>query len=102
MKCLIDPTTYVEYISEWVLSKDKTHYNPVFTEYPNSARVCQVQESSFEVAPPLFWVDCADDVVADMFWYNKETEVISPIVDAPEPPLPAAEDQPTTNGTQTL
>lgn len=102
MKCLIDPRVTVQYISNWTYDPVKKYNIPEFSEYENSARVCQVQEQSFEIAPPLFWVDCADDVVADMFWYDKETEVISPIVDAPEPPLPPAEDQPSNTGTQQL
>ena len=28
-------------------------------------RVAQVDSESFEVAQPLFWVDCTDDVKAD-------------------------------------
>ena len=47
-------------------------------------RVAQVEdeENIFEVAPSLFWVDCADDVVADQFWYDPSDELIkaNPIV----------------------
>lgn len=32
-------------------------------------RVAEVSENSFPIAPPLFWVECADDVVADQFYY---------------------------------
>ena len=37
---------------------------------PNGFRIAQVEpiESIFSVAAPLYWVDCADEVVAD-FWY---------------------------------
>jgi hypothetical protein len=53
---------------------------------PNEARetgyrVAQVEADAkiFEVAQPLLWVDCADDVVADQFWYDPETHAIKPI-----------------------
>ena len=43
-------------------------------------RVAQVvdQYETFEVGQPLFWVECADDVVADEFWYNPQTQTIEP------------------------
>jgi len=43
-------------------------------------RVAQVvdQYQTFEVGQPLFWVSCADDVVADQFWYNPQTQTIEP------------------------
>lgn len=52
-------------------------------------RVAQVEDAAntFEVAPSLFWVDCADDVVADQFWYDPEDEIIkaNPVVVVEEP-----------------
>ncbi|UOF77916.1 hypothetical protein [Caudoviricetes sp.] len=33
-------------------------------------RIAEVADVRFEVADPLFWVDCADDVVADQFYYD--------------------------------
>lgn len=44
-------------------------------------RVAQVEqnENVFPVAEGLFWVDCADDVVADQFWYDPADETIKPI-----------------------
>ncbi len=48
---------------------------PVLTGY----RVAEVEQNSFEVAIPLFWVDCDDNVVADQFWYDPEDSVIKPI-----------------------
>jgi hypothetical protein len=38
----------------------------------------------FGVASPLFWVTCADDVVADQFWYDPETQTIKALPE-PEP-----------------
>ena len=58
-------------------------------------RVAQVEpaDQTFPVADPLFWADCADDVVADQFYYDPETQTILPV---PQP------EQPVATGTQTL
>lgn len=55
------------------------------TDYQGNVgeRIAQVEQASFEVAPPLFWVDCPDNCVADVWWYyNGVCEVM------PEPPTP--------------
>lgn len=61
---------------------------PVETGY----RVAQVEPDVdiFSVADTLFWVDCADDVVADQFWYDPTDETIKPIP-TPTPPEPVTE-----------
>ena len=47
-------------------------------------RVAQVEEIAFEVAEPTYWVECADSVVADL-WYFKDglitqrTDIVLPI-----------------------
>jgi hypothetical protein len=48
-------------------------------------RVAQVvnEGQTFEVGIPLFWTSCADDVVADEFWYDPSDDTIKPI---PIPP----------------
>ena len=46
----------------------------LFTGY----RVSQVEQQEFEVAPPHFWVDCADNVLADQFWYDPADQTIKP------------------------
>jgi hypothetical protein len=53
-------------------------------------RVAEVEpdDKVFDVAPPLFWVDCENDVVADHFWYDPETQSIKPV---PEPEQPTEE-----------
>lgn len=61
-------------------------------------RVAEVCEQSFDVAPPLFWVDCADDVVADQFWYDPSDQTIKTLpLSTPEPA-----EQPISEGAQTL
>lgn len=79
MKALIDPQTQVQHITSW------NGQIPVYETYPNSARIAEVTQTEFEVASPLFWVDCADNVVADQFWYSSSTQQISPIDNAPNP-----------------
>jgi len=41
-------------------------------------RVAQVQDYEFEVASPLFWVDCDNNVLADQFWYDPADQTIKP------------------------
>jgi len=38
-------------------------------------RVADVHVEGFSVAEPLYWLSCADDVVADQFYYNG-TEIL--------------------------
>jgi hypothetical protein len=52
-------------------------------------RVAQVVNSkadTFEVDDTLFWADCADDVVADEFWYNPDNQLIEPNLGPAAPP----------------
>ena len=92
---LIDPTVQVSHIASWTSTKP---IQPVVEVYPNSARVAQVEDSPFEVAPPLFWTPCAEDVIADQFYYDTENQTINPVVDTPMPEQP----QPIVSGAQTL
>ena len=48
-------------------------------------RIAQVEDQTFEVALPLFWTPCDDDVVADQFYYNTTDEQIYPVPVPPEP-----------------
>ena len=65
-------------------------------------RVAQVEqnENVFAVAEGMFWVDCADDVVADQFWYDPQDESIKPVQATAE--IASVNGQPTVNGAQTL
>ena len=42
-------------------------------------RVAQVEQESFDVAQPFFWVDCDDNIKADQFWYDPADQTIKPI-----------------------
>lgn len=43
--------------------------------------VVQVEQQEFEIAPPCFWVDCPDNIVAYQFTYSNSEFV--PVVVAP-------------------
>ena len=98
MYALIDPNATEQYISSWdapVAPSKK--YTPVYTQI--GQRVCQVEQEQFPIAPPLFWFACADDVVADQFYFDVSTQTIQPVPqNAPDPnPQPTL---PKTNGVQ--
>jgi hypothetical protein len=78
-QALIDPTASVQCLSSWKLIDNK--YVPVYTVIPNSARVAEVAKESFPIASPLFWVTCSQMVVADEWYYNTSTYVITKVPD---------------------
>lgn len=85
-KALISPNETVSYISGWTGS---TPPQPIYTLIPNAERVAEVADTPFEVASPLFWVDCADDVVADRWYYDSVQQII---IVVPDPaPIPTTE-----------
>lgn len=95
-KALIDPNAPVMQLTSWVFNQTTKNYDPVFTEIPNSDRVAEVIDAVFPVAPPLFWVDCADNVVADEWYYNNQTGQIVLV------PPPAPYPKQTVIGAQTV
>ena len=97
MKALISPKeTSILHIVAW----NGNPPQPITEAYANSCRVAQVEPDNkiFPVGGELFWTDCSDDCVADMFYYDTVQNAIFPIENAP---IPAADNQPTTTGTQT-
>lgn len=104
MQALISPNEISPYVVSWAYNMSTKVWDAVFEDVPDSWRVAQVQEDSFEVAPPLFWADCADDVVADEWYYQSSTGVILPIPAPPPVPenAPVAPEQPSVSGAQTL
>lgn len=42
-------------------------------------RICQVEQISFEVAQPLFWIACSDDCIANEWYYIQEQCLPIPI-----------------------
>ena len=89
-KALISPNEVVRTISNWLW--DGRTWVSVITEVPNSDRVAQVEpaDNIFQVAEPLYWMDCEDDVVADAFYYNNATKQILPV----PAPVPKPENPP--------
>jgi len=53
-------------------------------------RVAQIEQQEFQVAEPLFWVSCANNIIADQFWYDPSDQQIKLI------PVPTIDDA--TNG----
>lgn len=49
-------------------------------------RVAWTTTNPFEVASPLFWTACADNVVADQWYYDPNTSTVDPIPVKPVPP----------------
>jgi len=49
-------------------------------------RVVQVvlENDEFPVSTDLFWVQCADDVVGDQFWYDPADQQVKPNPTLPE------------------
>ena len=78
-KALVDTQTSVQHIVTYEGN------NPIYETYPNSARVCEVTDTQFEVYKTLIWLDCADEVIADQFYYDMESKTIKPVENA-EPP----------------
>jgi hypothetical protein len=66
--------------------------NEVVTNFDATTgqRVAQVEDAQniFDVASPLHWIDCADDVVADQFYFDTTSNAIlaKPVPPPPEPP----------------
>jgi hypothetical protein len=90
MYALIDPTATEQYISSWNEPvAPSTKYTPVFTQI--GQRVAQVEQAEFPVALPMFWFSCADNVIADQFYFDASTQtIISVPPNAPDPSPPPA------------
>jgi hypothetical protein len=46
------------------------------TGYLIGVRIAEVCENPFEVASPLFWVSCANNIVPNEFYYSTEYQQI--------------------------
>jgi hypothetical protein len=93
---LISPNESVSYISGWT---EETNHKEIRTTISNAYRIAEVNDSQFEVANPLFWVECPDDIISHEFYYDSVTKTFIKIPDtAPYPELT----QPSTTGSQNL
>ena len=80
---LISPNEQVQ-TYDWV-SDGKGGWITQWYVIPDAERVAEVTAQPFEIAPPLFWVSCADDVVADQWYYDKNAQQCVQIVYPPKP-----------------
>ena len=81
---LISPTEQpIKYVSGYTTD---TPPQLIWSDIENSCRVAEVETQTFEVALPLFWTSCDDNVVADQWYYNTNDKEIYPVPEpAPEP-----------------
>lgn len=105
-KALIDPQVFVSQITAWIPNPDSKafdKYIPVYTPIANSARVAEVAISDFPVSPPLFWITCNDEVVADQWYYDTANELCVLVPEGPPYPDAASDSlPPAITGAQTL
>lgn len=47
--------------------------------FNKGVRICEVQKVPFEVAKPLFWVECEEGLDHHNSYYDMKTEVISAV-----------------------
>lgn len=87
MKALIDPNQPVSNITSFVsvVEEGVTSYEPIREDIPNSQRICQIENTTFEVASPLYWIDCNNSINANTYYYDGSDSTIKEIVDATPP-----------------
>jgi hypothetical protein len=90
MKALISPNESFDltWISDWIKKEEdeEVTWIPIYSEILDCQRVAEVEpdNKTFEVAPPLHWVDCPEDCKADE-WYFKDGQVFIKPQDTPKP-----------------
>jgi hypothetical protein len=80
------------------------------TNNPNNGnilgiRIAQVSDEAFEVALPLYWIDCSDDTQADFYYFDETDNTIKQVpayILPPIKPKVANPNQPETTGTTTI
>jgi hypothetical protein len=84
MKALISPkeTLNVSWVSSWI--QEDGVWVPVITEVIGCYRIAEVEQVAFDVADPMFWIDCPDECKPNT-WYFKDNQV---------QPIPPNEPQP--------
>jgi hypothetical protein len=85
MKALISPNENfdISWVSSWSKNEQDqwvANYSQIF----DCQRIAEVELQSFDVAEPLFWVDCSDDCKADE-WYYKDGQCYIKPQDEPQP-----------------
>ena len=82
MKALISPNELVTDVLSW--NETTIPPTPNFSLIPNACKVCQKEndENIFPVAEPLFWINCDDDILPSLSYYDLETNKIVSKVNA--------------------
>jgi hypothetical protein len=82
MKALIDTTCInnVSWVTAWTWNAETQEYDPTYSTIEDTQRVAEVvaDDATFEVYQTLIWVDCADDCVADEWYYKDGVCYIKP------------------------
>lgn len=88
-KALIDVYGAVNTVVGWEIIPNVSppKYAAVMGAVPNALRICQVEDTAFDVAAPLYWVDCPDETIADVYYYDGQNCVLIPT----GPPQPTGE-----------
>lgn len=75
---LIIPNESAQYISGW------NGIRPTYTSI--GERIAEVADAEFVVSEPFFWTPCADDVTAELYYYDPNDSTIKLLPDpAPKP-----------------
>jgi hypothetical protein len=86
MKALISPNEIIsfEFISSW--TQTDTTWIPVRQSIDGCTRIADVaaDDAIFEVADPLYWVECPDECNTDK-WYYKDNQFLQVPDDEPMP-----------------
>jgi len=68
-----------------LISPEETVYNYATPPVQIGVRIAETAIDEFPVAEPLYWVDCADTVDANTYYWDGTTCVLKPIQPAPPP-----------------
>jgi len=68
----------------------------------SGALIAQISDQEFEVAPPLFWVDCDNSINENTYYYDLTTNTFKEKVFPPPPPKVPKETQPIIEGLDTV
>lgn len=87
MKALISPNEKAQQISSWTSETvdGRTSNYAVYSDITNGCRIVQTSETEFDVASPLYWVDCASDLDVNTNYFDTSDNTIKAITNAAEP-----------------
>jgi len=84
MKALVSPDNNTpQYISSWTAQPEndlgEITYLPNYSDISNAQAIVQIEENTFEVSSPMFWVDCNSSVTAFNWYYDTSDSTIKEI-----------------------